>query len=321
MTAYRICFAGTPGFAAGHLAALLQSRHTVIAAYTQPDRPTGRGKKLQPSPVKQLATAQQIPVLQPPSLRDASAQAELAALQADVLVVVAYGLILPQAVLDIPRVACLNVHASLLPRWRGAAPIERALLAGDAQTGITIMQMEAGLDTGPMLRRDEVAILETDTREGLEQKLLEAGKRSLIDVLDDLPGYLSKAEAQDDRFSTYAAKLEKEESRIDWSQPAASVQRLVRATVGRNPAYTTLDNDRLRIVNARISSTATETGSAETPGLITASDRNSFTVQCGQGLLEVLAVQLPGKKPLPVRDVMNARPTLFAQGRLLGTTS
>lgn len=321
MTAYRICFAGTPGFAAGHLAALLESRHNVIAAYTQPDRPTGRGKKLQPGPVKQLAAAQQIPVYQPPSLRDATAQAELTTLQADVLVVVAYGLILPQAVLDIPRVTCLNVHASLLPRWRGAAPIERALLAGDAQTGITIMQMAAGLDTGPMLRRDEVAILETDTREDMEEKLLEVGKRSLIDVLDNLPGYLDKAEVQDDRLSTYAAKLEKEESRIDWSQSATGVQRLVRATVGRNPAYTTLGSDRLRIVNAKILSASTGPDSGNAPGLITNSERNSFTVQCGQGLLEVLAVQLPGKKPLPVRDVMNARPALFAQGRLLGAAS
>jgi len=266
--------------------------------------------------VKRLALAHEIPVHQPPSLGAAEAQAELAALVPDVLVVVAYGLILPQAVLDIPRVACLNVHASLLPRWRGAAPIERALLAGDARTGITIMGMEAGLDTGPMLRRDEVPILDTDARDDLEARLLGVGKRSLVKVLDDLPAYLKRAEAQDDGLSTYASKLAKDESLIDWSRPAADVQRLIRATVGRNPAYTFLDDDRLRIIDANVLSGSG--GTARPAGVISAADRESFTVQCGEGRLRVTGVQLPGKKPLAVRDVVNSRPDLFAPGRRLG---
>ena len=214
----RIIFAGTPDFAAEHLQALINAKIPVTAVYTQPDRPAGRGRKLQPSPVKQLALSQDIPVYQPLSLRAEEAQAELAALNADLMIVVAYGLILPRVVLDTPKLGCVNVHASLLPRWRGAAPIHRALLAGDAETGVTLMQMEAGLDTGPMLAKVRTEISNQETSGELHDRLAYLGSQMLVDQLPALLAGELQPEQQDDNQANYATKLEKQEGRIDWSQ-------------------------------------------------------------------------------------------------------
>jgi len=220
MKKLRICFAGTPAFAAAQLQALLQAGHQVVAVYTQPDRPAGRGKKLQASPVKQVAQEHNLPVFQPSSLKPIEEAEALAALDIDLMIVVAYGLILPKTILEVPRLGCLNVHASLLPRWRGAAPIERALLAGDKVSGVTIMQMDEGLDTGAMLDRETVQIEASDNRIDLENKLQIAGQTALVRTLGDLEAYQSAAEAQNDEDSNYAAKLEKSEAFIDWRRSA-----------------------------------------------------------------------------------------------------
>lgn len=312
----QICFAGTPAFAAAQLQALLDAGHTVVAVYTQPDRPSGRGKKLLPSPVKQLALASGLPVLQPASLKPGEEAEALAALKPDVMVVVAYGLILPKTILDVPRLGCLNVHASLLPRWRGAAPIERALLAGDEVSGVTIMQMDEGLDTGAMLDTEAVDILDSDNRVDLEKKLQIAGQTALIRTLDNLEARQSNATAQVDADSCYAAKLEKSEALIDWNMSAESIGRQIRAGIGRSPAYSMLGDQRLRILEGRPSTD----GHLGQPGEIVDSSRDSFSICCASGLLEVTRVQLPGKNPASVKDINNARPDLFATGRMFASS-
>ena len=231
----RIVFAGTPEFAAQHLQALLDAGRQVIAVYTQPDRPAGRGQKLMPSPVKQLALQHSIPVYQPQTLRDPAAQTELAALRADLMVVVAYGLILPQAVLDLPRLGCINSHASLLPRWRGAAPIQRAIEAGDAESGVTVMQMEAGLDTGPMLLKVSTPIDAEDTGGSLHDRLAALGSDAVVTAVAALEAGTLSGEVQDDSLATYAHKLNKDEARIDWSRPAAELERPRRSRSGWSP--------------------------------------------------------------------------------------
>lgn len=227
--ALRIVFAGTPEFAAEHLKALLDTPHRIVAVYTQPDRPAGRGQKLMPSAVKSLALEHGLPVMQPQSLRNAEAQAELAALRADLMVVVAYGLILPQAVLDTPRLGCINSHASLLPRWRGAAPIQRAVEAGDAESGVTVMQMEAGLDTGPMLLKVSTPISAADTGGSLHDRLAALGPKAVVEAIAGLAAGTLHGEVQDDALATYAHKLNKDEARLDWSRPAVELERRVRA--------------------------------------------------------------------------------------------
>ncbi|MBT6057842.1 MAG: methionyl-tRNA formyltransferase, partial [Gammaproteobacteria bacterium] len=269
----RICFAGTPAFAAAHLLALLNAGHHVVAVYTQPDRPAGRGKKLQASPVKKIALENMLPVFQPSSLRPLQETESLASLNCDLMIVVAYGLILPKAILDVPRLGCLNVHASLLPRWRGAAPIERALLAGDKMSGITIMQMDEGLDTGAMLNKETVQISATDNRLNLEEKLQIAGQAVLIRTLGDLEKYQSGATVQNDDDSNYAAKLEKSEAFIDWRLSASEIDRQIRAGIGRNPAYTVLNDQRLRILKGTVS---VESYNAK-PGQIVESEKSHFT--------------------------------------------
>ncbi|MEM0955757.1 MAG: methionyl-tRNA formyltransferase, partial [Pseudomonadota bacterium] len=229
MTQPRVVFAGTPAFAASHLNALIGANLTPVAVYTQPDRPAGRGKKLTASPVKLAAAAAGLPVLQPDSLRTEAAAGTLADLNADVMVVVAYGLILPQKILDTPRYGCINVHASLLPRWRGAAPIQRAIEAGDSQSGVTIMKMEAGLDTGPMLKSAAVEITPHMHSGMLHDQLAEVGPPALIDVLRALPDKLLGAELQDDSLATYAAKIDKGEAAIDWALDAPTLDRRIRA--------------------------------------------------------------------------------------------
>lgn len=313
MKKLRICFAGTPAFAAEHLAALLATRHDVVAVYTQPDRAAGRGNKLQASAVKQLSLEHSIPVHQPASLKGEAEQKQFQQLSPDVLVVVAYGLILPQAILDIPLFGCINVHASLLPRWRGAAPIERALLAGDTVTGVTIMRMDAGLDTGDMLACEKVRIGSNDSRVDLENKLAFVGRAALVTVLDDLENTLKNAVKQDSSQSTYATKLEKSESLIRWSFPAETIQRQIRAGIGRAPAYCFLDGQRLRILKA----TPVNILASEVPGTILSPNKDQIAIACCSSQLLVTAIQLPGKSAMSVGDVLNSRPDFFTPGKVL----
>ena len=314
MSSLKLVFAGTPAFSAQHLKALIESAgdqsHEIVAVYTQPDRAAGRGKKPRPGPVKLLAEAHGLPVYQPTTLKDPEAQAALAALDADLMVVVAYGLILPRAVLDIPRRGCINVHASLLPRWRGAAPIERALLAGDNKTGITIMQMDVGLDTGDMLYKLTTPISASDTREDLEQRLAELGCQALLHTLARLEPLQASAEPQDDSLSTYAAKLEKHEAQIDWQQDADSIQRQIRAGVGRLPAWSTLGEHRIRLLSA----TPVAEDDSVAPGTIITADNNGLLIACGDGAIRLHTLQMPGKSPVAVRDALNARRQLFSPG-------
>lgn len=316
MADLKLVFAGTPDFAAAHLQALLDAGQQVCAVYTQPDRAAGRGKKLQASPVKQVALANDLPVLQPPTLRNEQAQAELAALNADLMVVVAYGLLLPQAVLDTPRLGCINVHASLLPRWRGAAPIERALLAGDEKTGVTIMQMDAGLDTGDMLYTVETPIDATDTRISVEQRLTALGCQALLHTLDDFEGLRSRALSQDDQLSTYARKLDKAEAQLDWSLPAIELDRRVRAGIGRLPAFGWLDGERVRFLATRVSTAGSEHPAGTILGTSRLADgRTALDIACSEGILHLTELQLPGKNPMNIKDMLNARREQFAAGK------
>lgn len=307
----RIVFAGTPEFAAEHLEALLASQHQVIAVYTQPDRPAGRGQKLTPSPVKRLALQHDIPVHQPSTLRDSAAQAELAALEPDLLVVVAYGLILPQTVLDIPRLGCINSHASLLPRWRGAAPIQRAIEAGDAESGVTVMQMEAGLDTGPMLLKVSTPIAPGDTGGSLHDRLAGLGARALVEAVDALSTGSRQGEPQDDTQATYAHKLNKGEARLDWSRPAQELERQIRAFNPWPICHGSLNGETLKVL-------AAEAGQGSGPaGTILAIDREGLTVACGSAALRLTRLQLPGGKPLAFADLYNSRRERFTVGQIL----
>ncbi|WP_342247778.1 methionyl-tRNA formyltransferase [Pseudomonas sp. OTU2001] len=308
----RIVFAGTPEFAAEHLKALLDSPYEIVAVYTQPDRPAGRGQKLMPSAVKQLAVAHDIPVFQPPTLRNAEAQAELAALKPDLMVVVAYGLILPQVVLDIPRLGCINSHASLLPRWRGAAPIQRAVEAGDAESGVTVMRMEAGLDTGPMLLKVVTPISAKDTGGSLHDRLAEMGPPAVVQAIAGLADGSLQGEVQDDTLATYAHKLNKDEARIDWSRPAVELERLIRAFNPWPVCHSTLDGESVKVLAANLSNA---TG---TPGEILSASKDGLVVACGEGALSLTRLQLPGGKPLNFSDLFNSRREKFASGKVLG---
>lgn len=313
-TPLRIIFAGTPDFAASSLAAVLASEHDVVAVYTQPDRPAGRGRKLCPSPVKSLALEHDIPVYQPLSLKDEAEQQTLASLNADLMIVVAYGLILPQAVLDTPRLGCINVHASLLPRWRGAAPIHRSLLAGDTQTGITIMQMDAGLDTGDMLSKSVCDINDTDTSGSLHDRLADLGAQTLISTLAPLAAGELTPEVQDDSQATYAHKLEKREGQIDWTQPATEIARRIR---GFNPwpvCFSALEGDNLRIWAGH----ADEQASDAAPGTIISADAEGIRVAAGSGSVYLTELQLPGGRPQTARNLLNAHSARLAPGVTLG---
>ncbi len=312
----RIIFAGTPVFAAEHLQALLDSSHEVVAVYTQPDRPAGRGKKLTPSEVKRVADAAGVTIEQPASLRSDEARQQLAAYDADVLVVVAYGLILPQAILDTPQLGCINVHGSLLPRWRGAAPIQRAVEAGDNASGICIMQMEAGLDTGPVLAEARCTISNTDTSANLHDRLQQIGPPLLLEVLDDLIGRLQLATPQDDNLATYADKITKAEAALDWHRCATALDRAIRAFTPFPVAYTMLGEERLKIWRAKPISDA---GGAS-PGTLVHAGPEGLLVACGEGALLLQTVQLPGGKALEVGQLLNARAELFAVGTVLGST-
>ena len=315
MNKLRVCFAGTPKFAAAHLNALIvaQAEDTscfeLVAVYTQPDRPAGRGKKLLPSPVKRTAMEAGLRTLQPSSLRSEEAVAELNALDCDLIIVVAYGLVLPQSILDTPRLGCVNVHASLLPRWRGAAPIERALLAGDESTGVTIMQMDAGLDTGAMLEKASVVVDERETRVSLEAKLVAVGTKFIVAVMNNLEAFQDNAQIQDDALSTYANKINKAESLIDWALPAAKIDLLVRASIGRTPAFALLNGVRVRILESAVPGT----GASADVGTIIDVDKSSFSVCCGgRSVLQVSRVQMPGKGEVSVSQLLNGKPDTFA---------
>lgn len=308
----RVIFAGTPEFAARHLKVLIDSEHQLLAVYTQPDRPAGRGKKLQASPVKRLALEAGLTVYQPASLRDVAEQQRLAELAADVLVVVAYGLILPQAVLDTPRLGCLNVHASLLPRWRGAAPIQRAIEAGDDETGITIMQMDAGLDTGQILATARVPIDGNTTAASLHDELATLGAPLLMQVLGDLPAYQHRVCKQDNDLATYASKIQKHEAQIDWHLDAQLLDRHIRAFNPFPVCFSTLGNERVKVWEAKAASSEATNGE---PGTIAQADRQGIVINCGKGQLTITRLQLPGGKPLSAQQVLNARGGLFAPGQ------
>lgn len=311
----RVLFAGTPDFAAAHLQALLDAPTiSVIGVYSQPDRPAGRGKKLTASPVKKLALKHQLPVFQPQSLKDPEQQRILSELQADIMVVVAYGLILPQAILDAPRLGCINVHASILPRWRGAAPIQRAIEAGDAETGVTIMQMDAGLDTGAMLSVSRCDIDSNETSASLHSKLEVLGAPALLHTLESLNSGLAVAVEQDDQLSCYAAKITKQEALIDWSQSAQILDRQIRAFNPFPAAYTTLDELRIKIWQAEPTP-----ASGLTPGQIISADSAGILVSCGEQSLLLTEIQLPGKSRMAVSEVLKSRGELFAPKRLLGS--
>ncbi|AEM52940.1 methionyl-tRNA formyltransferase [Stenotrophomonas maltophilia] len=299
----RIVFAGTPEFAVSSLRAAAR-HHEVVAVYTQPDRPAGRGRGLAPSPVKLDAVARGIPVYQPESLKDEAAQQQLRDLQPDLMVVVAYGLILPKAVLAIPTHGCWNVHASLLPRWRGAAPIQRAIQAGDAKTGVCLMQMEAGLDTGPVLLHQELPIAATDTGGQLHDKLAELGAQVLSDGLGLLrAGIKPIARPQPEQGVTYAHKLDKAEARLDWAQDADALARTVRAFNPWPIAEATLAGERVRIHGA----VALDLAHGQAPGTVLAASRDGIDIACGQGALRLRTLQREGGKAITAADYLNAR--------------
>ncbi|UJF19357.1 methionyl-tRNA formyltransferase [Vibrio sp. SS-MA-C1-2] len=303
----RIVFAGTPDFAARHLAALLSSQHEIIAVYTQPDRPAGRGKKLTASPVKSLALEHDIPVYQPASLRNQEAQQQLAELNADLMVVVAYGLLLPQEVLDTPKLGCINVHGSILPKWRGAAPIQRSIWAGDKETGVTIMQMDIGLDTGDMLKIATLPIDATDTSSSMYEKLAELGPTALVDCLTDIVDGNATPVKQDDELANYAHKLSKEEAKIDWTMPAAAIERCVRAFNPWPFSHFTVADKTIKVWQAE----ALDVEHNQQPGTILAADKKGIQVATGEGVLNLLKIQVPGKKAMSSADVLNSRKEWF----------
>lgn len=308
-----IVFAGTPDFAAQHLEALISSQHKVVAVYTQPDRPAGRGKKLQPSPVKQLAQEANIPVLQPLSLKDDAAQQELKSIDYDIMVVVAYGLILPKAVLDIPDLGCLNVHGSLLPAWRGAAPIQRSVWAGDDETGVTIMQMDVGLDTGDMLLKKSLPVTPQDTSASLYEKLAKLGPVALLETLENIRDITP--EKQDDELATYAWKLDKSEGLLDWQQSAQQLERNIRAFNPWPGNWFEMDGKNIKVWHATV-----ETASSnQAPGTIVSADKNGLKVQTGTDILNITSLQIPGKKPQSFSDILNGKANWFVTGERLGT--
>jgi methionyl-tRNA formyltransferase len=312
----KIIFAGTPEFAATILQALLDAGHDIVAVYTQPDRPAGRGRKLTTGPVKVLAQAHRIPVEQPVSLKQPSVQEGLAAWRADLMVVVAYGLILPKAVLQIPRLGCVNVHASLLPRWRGAAPIQRAILAGDKESGVTIMQMDEGLDTGDMLEIARCPIEAEDTAQTLHDKLAPLGAEALLRTLEQFRQHRVTATPQDDAQASYAEKLHKGEAQLDWRQAAQQLARQVRAFNPWPVAFTALPSIQGAPQNLRIwMAQAIDAASNAEPGEVLAESRHGIDVASGEGVLRITQLQLPGGKPLTAEQFLNAHSLL---GQRLG---
>ncbi|MEI6896765.1 MAG: methionyl-tRNA formyltransferase [Psychromonas sp.] len=315
MEKLNIIFAGTPDFAAKHLSALIDSEFNVVAVYTQPDRPAGRGKKLTASAVKQLALEHTLPVYQPENFKSQQAVAELASLNADIMVVVAYGLILPAAILAIPRLGCLNVHGSLLPRWRGAAPIQRAIWAGDKETGVTIMQMNEGLDTGDMLSKVSCPIDSDESSASLYEKLAKQAPQVLVDTITQLVKGELNAEVQDETRANYAKKLSKAEALIDWSTDAHFIERCVRAFTPWPMSYFEIAGKPVKVHKVNVIKQATN----EPAGTIISADKSGIQVSTGNAILNLQVIQLAGKKAMPVQDILNSRRELFAIGTLLTT--
>ena len=307
----KIIFAGTPDFSVPSLQALIESPHEIVAVYTQPDRPAGRGRKLTASPVKQCAEQAGLPVEQPESLKETSAQQQLANYEADIMVVVAYGQLLPPVVLETPRLGCINVHASLLPRWRGAAPIQRAIIAGDSETGVTIMQMAKGLDTGDMLAKVTTPIDPNETAAELHDRLAPLGNSALLDVIEQLANNTANPEIQDESDTCYASKLSKAEAPLQWSAPVETCQRQISAFNPFPVATTQLGEETLRIWRSKIIERDTVTAE---PGSILSADKQGIKVQTGAGVLMILELQVPGKKRMSAADFVNARPALREAG-------
>jgi methionyl-tRNA formyltransferase len=309
----RIIFAGTPDFAAQHLQALLNANLQIVGVYSQPDRPAGRGNKLTSSPVKTLALAHNIPMYQPINFKSDEAQQELKTLDADLMVVVAYGLLLPEAVLNTPRLGCINVHGSLLPRWRGAAPIQRAIWAGDTHTGVTIMQMDIGLDTGDMLHKVICPITPEETSASLYEKLAIDGPKGLMATLAQIASGSIQPEQQSNEHATYAKKLTKEEALINWQQDADFIARCVRAFNPWPVSYFQLGDLNIKVWQADVMSDNTQ----QTPGSIVQANKDGLDIATGNGILRIKQLQLPGKKAMSFADVFNARQELFLTGTIL----
>lgn len=308
-----IIFAGTPDFAATHLKALIDANHNVIAVFTQPDRPAGRGNKLTASPVKQLALENSLSVYQPATLKSPENQKIIADLNADIMIVVAYGLILPQAILDMPKLGCLNVHGSLLPRWRGAAPIQRACWAGDQQTGITIMQMDAGLDTGDMLYKLSCPIEPTDTSASLYNKLAELGPQGLLETLALINENKIKPEKQDESQVTYAEKLSKKEAKLDWNLTAIQLERCVRAFNPWPVSYFDVKGESVKVWQAQV----IKTNHNKPVGTILRADKTGICIETSEGALNMTQLQPAGKKPMSAQDLLNSRQAWFVVGEKL----
>lgn len=314
----RIVFAGTPDFAAQHLAALIQSEHQVVAVYCPPDKPAGRGKKMTACATKQLALAHNLIVEQPVNFKESTDRDVLASYNADVMVVVAYGLLLPQSVLDLPRLGCINVHGSILPKWRGAAPIQRSLEAGDDKTGVTIMQMDKGLDTGDMILKAECDISTTDTSASLYEKLAALGPNALIDTLGLMAKGTHQRISQDNEQATYAAKLDKAEAEINWQQSASVIDRKIRAYIPWPVAQFTYSEQatnkehRIRIWQASVvEQSKAEQNQIQAPGTILSADKLGIVVATSENAIRLEILQLPGKKALPVADILNSRSDWF----------
>lgn len=302
MSELKLVFAGTPEFTLPCLDALLASPHHLLAVYTQPDRPAGRGRKLQPSAVKNWALAHQLPVYQPLDFKDEKTVSELADLEPDLLVVIAYGLILPRKVLKLPRLGCINVHASLLPRWRGASPIQHAILHGDKQSGVTIMQMDAGMDTGDMLAELACPVYPQDTAASLHDRLADLAVKPLLETLDALAQAKAKPQKQEDRLATYAGKITKEDAAINWTNPASSIDQQIRAFNPWPVSYTQAGEELLRIYQAKV----VDGRYGEQPGTILAIDKQGMLVATGCGALLIEQIQFPGGKVMAVADWLNS---------------
>ena len=309
----RVIFAGTPEFAATHLLSLINDdAQEVVAVYTQPDRPAGRGKRLTSSPVKLLALQYGIPIYQPSSLNNETALSDLAALKADIMIVVAYGLLLPQSVLSIPCYGCINVHASVLPKWRGAAPIQRAIENGDQASGITVIQMDAGLDTGAMLSVSHCNLDENETSASLHNKLALLGSDSLASTLKKIQDQTAVGIAQDSDFSSYANKIKKSEALINWSESAHVIERKVRAYNPFPVTFSMLDGLRIKIWSATVQD---KEGSGEVGEIISATARG-LEIKCGQHCLLIHELQLPGKARMAVSEVLKSKALLFSRGKI-----